>query len=186
MKKFLYKIVCIITVLFVSISFVPISASEIQSDEGVVIHDKYNEIMNHPYSLDMEGNLITSDSGMEIKSVEVVYDGAWYGMRAADVPRVINVSVICKGTGELSNPMYNCTLHVALEFRYNTTTMLITSVGKPDVYSYEAPGKPQNAKNPRATAAITNYGRSVRINGYIDYTAAIYTQTLTGFNTYYL
>lgn len=193
MKKLLKKLLCLVTAQVMTLSFIPVVASEnVELDETVIdsneiiIVDKYSDVLNHPYALDMDGNLLLDSNDFEVVGVEVVYDGAWYGMRTANVPRIINVTVVCKGTGVFGQAMYNCKLNVALEFKYNTDTMKITSVGKPDVYSYTAPGTPQAAKNPRATASITNSGKSVTIYGYIDYSAAGQSQTFKGSTTYYL
>lgn len=166
-------------------SSTPVMAQEtVPINNEAVIVDTLSNTMNESYIIDENGNQIGSLS-TEVASVEVVYDGAWYGMRAANVPRTINVSVICKGTGIFSDSMYNCTLNVALTFYSNTSTNIITSIGAYNVYGYRAPGAPQNAKNPRCSAAISNGGRSVTIYGYIDYTA-VYSQTFTGSTTYYL
>lgn len=193
MKKIFKRLLCLVTAQFLALSFIPVSASENaymtetgNDSNGIIIVDKYNKVLNQPYALDMDGNLLLDSGEFEVVGVEVVYDGAWYGMRTANVPRIINVSVICKGSGTFGQAMYNCTLKVALELKYNTDTMKITSVGKPDVYSYSAPGTPQAAKNPRATASITNSGKSVTIYGYIDYSAAGQSQTFKGSTTYYL
>lgn len=179
------KIISLILVIMMSVFSVPINASENINTNNVIIKDNFSEVMKQPYIINQNGNLVT-EMDVSVDSVEVVYDGAWYGMRAANVPRVINVTVTCKGTGILGDSMYNCKLYVALELKYNSDTMRITSVGKPDVYQYSAPGAPQNSSNPRATASITNSGKSVTIYGYINYSASIHSQIFTGSTTYYL
>lgn len=177
-----FRLLSVFWMLSFLFSVIPVYGKELVINENIIVDS--NSSVNHAYGLDLEGNSVSIND--EDVFVSVVYDGTWDGMRAANVPRVINVKVVCSGTGILSNPMYNCTLSVALELRYNSDTMIITSVGTPDVYYYSAPGAVQNAKNPRATVAITNGGRSVTIYGYIDYTASIYSQTFTGATTYYL
>lgn len=184
MKKLIKKILCSFASLFVILSATPVMAEENTTIDNAVIVDTLADKMNESYVIDENGNQLGSLS-TEVASVEVVYDGAWYGMRAANVPRTINVSVICRGTGVFSDPMYNCTLRVTLTLYYNSSTNLITSIGAYNVYSYTAPGSPQNARNPRCSASITNGGRSVTIYGYIDY-SAVYSQTFTGSTTYYL
>lgn len=184
MKKLLKKLVCSFASLFMLFSATPVMASENTPIDDAVIIDTLAGKVNESYVIDENGNQLGSLS-TEVASVEVVYDGAWSGMRAVNVPRTINVSVICRGTGVFADPMYNCTLYVTLTLYYNSSTNLITSIGAYNVYSYNAPGAPQNAKNPRCSASITNGGRSVTIYGYIDY-SAVYSQTFSGSTTYYL
>ena len=185
MKNIFTKLLCALSSAFVFLSATPVMAQEASMPvEEAVIIDTLSDKMTESYVIDENGNQIGSLSN-EVASVEVVYDGAWDGMRAVNVPRTINVSVICRGSGIFADPMYNCTLRVTLTFYYNSSTNLITSIGAYNVYSYTAPGAPQNASNPRCSASITNGGRSVTITGYIDYTA-VYSQTFSGSTTYYL
>ena len=184
MKNLIKNLFFTFASLFVIFSATPVMATENTNIEEAVIIDTLSGETNESYVIDENGNQLGSLS-TEVASVEVVYDGAWSGMRATNVPRTINVSVICRVTGIFSDPMYNCTLYVTLTLYYNSSTNLITSIGAYNVYNYSAPGAPQNSKNPRCSASITNGGRSVTIYGYIDYTA-VYSQTFTGSTTYYL
>lgn len=187
-KKLLLVLLAFSAVLF---SFYTLPASA-QEDEVLfvaepieeVIYDQYYNQFNESYATDKFGNL-NNNLQNDIASVEVVYDGAWDNIRGANVPRTINVSVICRGTGIFSDPMYNCTLNVAVTYRYDSDTRLITGIDAVSVYSYSAPGTPQAVSNPRATCSITNGGRSVTIYGYINYSAAGITQTFSGATTFY-
>lgn len=177
------------TAFITSFVTLPVGAKE-NTDNPVpqpieeVIYDTYYDKFDNSYIINEDGNL-SEELQVDVASVEVVYDGAWDNMRGANVPRTINVSVVCRGTGIFSDPMYNCTLNVAVTYRYDSDTRLITSITAVSVYSYSAPGTPQAASNPRATAAITNGGRSVTIYGYINYSAAGIAQTFSGATTFY-
>ena len=112
MKKLLKKLVCSFASLFMLFSATPVMASENTPIDDAVIIDTLAGKVNESYVIDENGNQLGSLS-TEVASVEVVYDGAWSGMRAVNVPRTINVSVICRGTGVFADPMYNCTLFIS-------------------------------------------------------------------------
>ncbi|EOS59788.1 hypothetical protein C815_02028 [Firmicutes bacterium M10-2] len=128
MKKLL-SVVLSSTALIASVGGLPVAAAENESTSAPqpveeVIYDTYYDEFNESYVIDELGNL-SDELQVDVAGVEVVYDGAWDNVRGANVPRTINVSVVCRGTGIFSDPMYNCTLNVAVTYRYDSDTRLI-------------------------------------------------------------
>ena len=97
MKNLIKNLFFTFASLFVIFSATPVMATENTNIEEAVIIDTLSGETNESYVIDENGNQLGSLS-TEVASVEVVYDGAWSGMRATNVPRTINVSVICRGT----------------------------------------------------------------------------------------
>ncbi|MGM9947691.1 hypothetical protein, partial [Floccifex sp.] len=82
------KLLCSFTSLFIFFSATPIMATENTTIGDAVVIDTLSDKMNESYVIDENGNQLGSLS-TEVASVEVVYDGAWSGMRATNVPRTI-------------------------------------------------------------------------------------------------